>query len=90
MGNYYVVKEIDTIPLNDKDTRKMMNETKFLNEINSNFIVGYIDTYIEGTNVNIVMEYCQNGDLFTYMERNKKPFVNNFIWKVFIHMCLGL
>jgi NIMA (never in mitosis gene a)-related kinase len=24
------------------------------------------------------------------MEKNKKPFVNNFIWKVFIHTCLGI
>jgi len=31
------------------------------------------------------MEYCQHGDLNTYIKKqNGKGFVDNFIWKVFI------
>lgn len=37
------------------------------------------------------MEYCQNGDLCTYMEKNKKiKLSDNFVWKALIHICLGL
>ena len=61
-----------------------------MNSVNSHFIVGYKDSYIQGTKVFIVMEYCQKGDLFTYKEKNKKPFVDNVIWKNFIHICMGL
>ena len=44
--------------MNDRDSRKMMNEIKFLNKINSNFIIGYLESYTHGTKINIVMEYC--------------------------------
>ena len=89
-GNHYVVKEIETIWMSDKDSQKMMNEIKFMNKIHSNFIVAYLDSYAQGTKINIIMEYCQNGDLHTYMEKNKKPFASMFIWKVFIQTCLGI
>jgi NIMA (never in mitosis gene a)-related kinase len=37
------------------------------------------------------MEYCQHHDLCSYIKKqNGKPFVENFIWKVFIHICLGV
>lgn len=59
--------------------------------MDSHFVVGYFDSFIEGSCINIVMEYCEHGDLFNYViKQNGKPFVDNFIWKVFIHMCLGI
>ena len=90
-GNYYVLKEIETEMMSDKDTQNMLMEIELLQRLNSHFIVGYIDSYTDGTKIYIVMEHCQNGDLCTYMEKNKKvKFGDNFIWKCLIHVCLGL
>ena len=37
------------------------------------------------------MEHCQHGDLCTAIKKQKgKFFPNNFLWKVFIHICLGM
>ena len=37
------------------------------------------------------MEYCQHGDLCHAIKKQKgKYFPNNFLWKVFIHICLGM
>jgi NIMA (never in mitosis gene a)-related kinase 1/4/5 len=43
------------------------------------------------TSLNIIMEYCENGDLGKYMKRQmKRPLNEAKIWKFFIEMCLGL
>ena len=61
-------------------------------EIDSHFVVGYFDSFITATNsICIVMEYCQHGDLCNAIKKqNGKSFANNFLWKVFIHICLGV
>lgn len=33
-------------------------EIEMLGELNSAYIVGYYDSFIEGTKINIIMEYC--------------------------------
>jgi NIMA (never in mitosis gene a)-related kinase len=49
-----------------------------------------------GQNIYIVMEYCEKGDLCTYMterQKNKKYnyyFNEDFIWKLFIQISIGL
>jgi len=44
--------------MSDRDTKKMMNEINILGKVNSHFIVGYFESYTQGTKINIVMEYC--------------------------------
>ena len=37
------------------------------------------------------MQYCEQGDLYTAIKnKNGKPFPNSFLWKIFIHISLGL
>lgn len=68
-----------------------MMEIELLAELDSPYIVGYLDAFIEDTKINIIMEFCQNGDLQTYIKRqNGKLFTENFVWKVFIQICLGV
>ena len=40
-----------------------MEEITILGSLNSPYIVGYIDSFVSSTKVNIIMEYCENGDL---------------------------
>jgi NIMA (never in mitosis gene a)-related kinase len=87
----YVVKEIDTSKMPKEIALEQLMEIELLGELDSQFIVGYFDSFIEDTKINIIMEYCQNGDLQSYLKRqNGKPLVENFIWKVFIQICLGI
>ena len=61
-------------------------------EIDSHFVVGYYDSFITERNaICILMEYCQHGDLSSSIKKqNGRPFAANFIWKVFIHILLGV
>ena len=69
-----------------------LQEGMIMGELDSHFVVGYYDSYItEKLALCIVMEYCQHGDLCGAIKKqNGKSFANNFLWKVFIHICLGV
>ena len=74
----------------------MMEEIELLRTLDSPFIVGYIDAFIEtDLSINIILEYCHEGDMQTYFYKkfsdNKTSAVHNsFIWKTFIQICLGI
>lgn len=48
---------------------EQLMEIELLGELDSQFIVGYFDSFIEDTKINIIMEYCSNGDLQSYLKR---------------------
>ena len=75
-----------------KEATAAMQEVTIMAEIDSHFVVGYFDSFITATNaICIVMEYCQHGDLCNAIKKQSgKSFANNFLWKVFIHICLGV
>jgi len=69
------------------------NESKILSSLNSPYIVKYFDSFIENNNLNIVMEYCDSGDLANFLASSKttlKMLNENKIWKYFIQICLGI
>ena len=58
--------------------------------LSSPYIVGYIDSFMSGKDVNIIMEYCENGDLDLFIQKSKGQIKDNVIWKYFIQICIGL
>jgi serine/threonine protein kinase len=54
----YVVKVVDTNKMKKDDGIEALIEAELLAELDSHFIVGYFDTFIVDTQINIVMEYC--------------------------------
>jgi len=55
---------------------KAMEEVSMLGQLQSPHIVKYIDSFLTGKKVAIVMEYCPNGDLEKFLIKQselKKP-----------------
>lgn len=51
---------------------KSLEECELLNSlVECNFVVGYYDTFIEESKINIVMEYCQHGDLHHFIRKQR-------------------
>ena len=87
----YVIKEIDVSILPQHAALEAMEEIAIMAEVDSHFMVGYYDSFITEQTICIIMEYCQHGDLCHAIKKQKgKYFPNNFLWKVFIHICLGM
>lgn len=55
---FYVVKEIDTSKMPKEVALEQLMEIELLGELESPYIVGYYDSFIESTKINIIMEYC--------------------------------
>ncbi len=90
---YYVLKQISLFNMSAPEVDEVKNESKILAQLKSEFITSYYDSFIEKNNLNIVMEYCDGGDLSRYLNyysKNNKFISEDKIWKFFIQICLGL
>lgn len=71
-----------------------MEEISILGSLSSPYIVTYIDSFVCETKVNIIMEFCHNGDLQTFiLNKAKSPqscLTETLIWRFFIQICLGV
>ena len=92
-NNIYVIKQISLKGLTTKEINEVNQEAKILNLINSDFVVKYYDSFKENNNINIVMEYCDGGDLNDFLIEKKeigKLLEEDLIWKIFIKITIGL
>ena len=68
-------------------------ESKILKSIQSKYVVKYYESFEEDNKLNIVMEFCECGDLNEFIEMQKKSkhlLKEDIIWKFFIKITLGL
>ena len=87
----YVIKQISLEGISPLEKEEIKKEAKLLSQIKSNFIVKFFDSFEENNQLNIVMEYCEGGDLEKLLnQRNRIPLNDNFIWKLFIQIVIGL
>lgn len=77
----------------------MLAEIEVMARLESPYIVKYFDSFVQlEKKVNIVMEYCEHGDLHKLLKKRKDPtdeskhkYLNeNKVWNFFIQICLGL
>ena len=89
----YVIKQISLLGLVSQQINEYKLEASILSSIQSNYVVKYYDSFEEQNNLNIVMEYCDGGDLYQFLEEKKKKKIilkEDLIWELFIKMILGL
>ena len=68
-----VWKEIDYSQMNESSKQMLVVEVNLLRQLRHEFIVRYYDRIIDKSNsmLYIVMEYCDGGDLASYIEKIK-------------------
>ena len=67
----YIVKEVSG--LNKREIESAKNEVKILREVHHDNVVKYVDDFAEPGKMLIVMEYCEGGDLGSYIKKQKQP-----------------
>ncbi|KEP64962.1 UNVERIFIED_CONTAM: NEK kinase [Hammondia hammondi] len=76
-GNKCVIKAIDVSRMTAKERQSCVTEVQLLARLEHPFVVRYLDSFMEGNTLNIVMNYCADGDLAGVIERQsrtRKPF----------------
>ena len=89
----YVIKQIPLFNLTQEEISNVKLEAKILKTINSKYVVKYYDSFLENNHLNIVMEYCNGGDLGQYIDTHKnknEKISEELIWLIFIKITLGL
>ena len=92
-NNIFALKQISFRGLTNDEINQVKKEAKILQLINSDFVVKYYDSFEENNNMNIVMEYCDGGDLNDFIKDKKdkgKLIEEELIWKIFIKITIGL
>lgn len=72
---------------------EVKNEATILSSLNSEYVVKYLESFVLNNSLNIVMEFCDAGDLGIYLKeymKTGKYLPEEKIWKIFIQICLGL
>jgi len=91
----YVIKSIRIVDLNLKEQQDAINEVKILSQLDSCYIVRYYDSFIvDKESLNIVMEYCNKGDLKRIVNKHKERDLpglpEDLIWDTVLQVLLGL
>ena len=89
-NNIYAIKRIKISKNNIKDIE---NEINILKNFDSEYIVKYYDSFQVGNNFYIVMEYCDNSDLYNFIKEHKennKLIDEKKIFEIINNICQGL
>ena len=73
------------------EQRSAIFEAKILSKINCDYVCKYFDSFMDDTSINIIMEFCEGGDLQQFIKKQSGKLLDeDQIWRFFIEMCLGL
>ena len=91
----YAMKQVKMIGLNKKEKNNAFNEVRLLSSLSHKNIIGYKEAFYdnETETLNIVMEYADDGDLYSKIKENVKKhkyFEESVIWKTLIQILEGL
>ena len=91
----YALKSIIMGKLKENEQQNSVNEIRILASISHQNVIGYKEAFWNEKNktLNIVMEYCDDGDLETkikIMKRNRQRFEESLIWYYTIQIIKGL
>lgn len=88
-------KEINFKGINEQQTKLIVSEVNIMRKLEDENVVKYCQRIIDKANSNIyiVMEYCEGGDLKAILDKHKQskePIKESFIWQVLTQMALAL
>ena len=94
----YILKQIPYSEPNLEETIKKVqsanNEVFILSKLSCKYIVKYYTSFVDSeNNLNIIMEYCDSGDLNSFinsLKKENKYLTEEEIWFFFIQISLGL
>lgn len=62
-----------------------------MSKLENKYIVKMYESFTSDLKINIIMEFCENGDLGLLLKRQMgRSLAEEKIWKFFIEMCLGI
>lgn len=92
-GIQYVLKQIDLNKMDKKQVKTASKEVEVLSKLKHSHIVRYKESYEAADRLNIIMEYCENGDLHKKIKQKRiknECFSDDEILDYFVQISLAL
>jgi len=88
----FVCKEISLRGMKSKAREDANQEVTLLRKVasGSEFIVAYVESFLEKESLHIIMEYCEHGDLGMHLKRHKQGLEEQTVWRFLLQIGLGL
>ncbi|CAH1777895.1 unnamed protein product [Owenia fusiformis] len=90
-GKQFVIKEINISKMGRKEREDSRKEVAVLAQMNHPNIVFYRESFEEAGNLHIVMDFCEGGDLYGRMNKQRGVlFPEDTILDWFVQICLSI
>ena len=90
-GKQFVIKQVDVSRMKPKEHEEAKKEIKLLAAFNHPNIVRYRDSFIESGTLNIVMDFCEGGELHQLLkERKGAVLTEQQVLDYFVQLCLAM
>lgn len=92
----FVSKQLNYGQMPEKSKHQLVSEVNILRELKHPNIIRYYEYIIDKSSqiINIIMEFCENGDLASkilkFKKQNSGPIPEDFIWRLFTQISLAL
>jgi NIMA (never in mitosis gene a)-related kinase len=90
-GKLFAMKQMRFRGVPPAEQQAAEREVRLLRELKHPFVLAHVDSFVEDECLNVIVELCENGDVFKAIQRQKgRPLDESFIWRCFIETVLGL
>lgn len=90
-GRSYVLKRIALSGLSRREQQDAINEVRLLAVVSSPHVTRYYDSFIEDSQLHIIMELAENGTLHHRLKSRKgSPLPEPVVWSFFLQIAIGL
>lgn len=89
-GALFVVKEVSLVKMSKRERDEARHECTVLQQLNHPNIVRYVEQFENRSNLYIVMEYCDGGDLAQKIKASRGPMKEPAIMFYFSQICLAM
>jgi NIMA (never in mitosis gene a)-related kinase len=87
------MKEVECANLSGKEQEDAVKEAQFLSRVSSPYVIRYFDSFMDQTNLYIIMEFANKGTLDGLIKKQKNelkiPFEENEIWRYLLEITIG-
>jgi len=86
----FVLKKIRLDEVSDKERHAAEQEVELLQTLDHAFILGYVESFVYKNHLCIITEYCEAGDLYTYLKSRKSPLPEAQVLEWFAQIALAI